>query len=152
MKHKIRNNTFQLRCPRCNHEFTYDNGYYDKNIANIAKEIHNIMAQHAEYKTLPSLERVKRKEWYERSKRALILKEKEIRQLKELRKICDQQVNSQMFVIWKVLVKDRFGEDIFNEMLREAEEELKCYQVTGMMRRPYTRSNKKSSVTSINKL
>lgn len=151
MKH-IRNNRFQLRCPRCNHEFAYDNGYYDKNIAILSKEITDIIAQHHEYKSLPTLEQAKRRDWYDRSKKSLVFKQKEIKELKEIRKLCDQQVNNQMFTILKVLIKDRFGEEVYQEMLKEAEEELACYQMTGMMRRKYTRSNAKANVTSINKL
>lgn len=41
----------QLVCPKCRHEFSYNNGYYDVNIARLKKEINEILEQLADYKT-----------------------------------------------------------------------------------------------------
>ena len=54
---------YQLVCPKCRHEFAYDNGYIDKNITRIGYEIEDIKAQLAKYKLLPYEEQIKRKEW-----------------------------------------------------------------------------------------
>lgn len=44
---------YQMRCPECGHEFAYDNGYYDKNIARLGAEIRAINLQLAEHNMLP---------------------------------------------------------------------------------------------------
>lgn len=42
----------QLRCPKCGHEFGYDNGYYDRNIERLGHEIQDLIRQLANHKLL----------------------------------------------------------------------------------------------------
>lgn len=143
---------YQLRCPKCRYEFPYDNGYYDKNIARLGEEIRDINLQLAEYNALPWHERKARTDWWNRTKNALAAKQKEIGELKAIRKICDQQLKAMEHQILKNLVKERLGVDEYRKLIAEMEEEARAYEVSGLMRHEYTRSNSKPSVTSINKL
>lgn len=79
-------------------------------------------------------------------------KQKELGELKAIRKVCDQQLKAVEFQIFKDLVKDRLGEAAYKELLEKMEEEAKVYEISGLMRHEYTHSNSKSGVTSINKL
>lgn len=142
----------QLTCPKCHFEFEYDNGYYDQNIARLGCEIHDIINQLAEYKLLPKGERFAKKEWQKRAKKSLSEKQKEISELKAIRKAADQQLGRYEFEIFKNLVRDAVGEDLYRKLIEEMKSESEAYRISGMMRHEYTRSNSKSNVTNINKI
>ena len=143
---------YQLHCPKCHHEFTYDNGYYDSNIARLGMEIQSLTRQLSEHRTLPWAEQKRRSDWYFRTKKALAEKQEEIKGLKEIRKVSDQQVKRAEFQIFKNLVKEKYGEEAYKSLIAKMEKELEAYKVSGLMWHEYTRSNAKSNVTSINKL
>lgn len=143
---------YQMRCPKCGHEFAYDNGYYDKNIERLGAEIRDINLQLAEYNLLPWEEKKKKTDWWKRAKRKLAAAQKEMGELKAIRKVCDQQVKAVEFQILKNLIKERLGEVEYKNLLEKMEEEAKAYEISGLMRHEYTRANAKTDVTSINKL
>ena len=142
----------QLTCPKCHYEFGYDNGYYDENIARLGKEIYDIINQLAEHKLLPKGEQIARTDWWRRAKKSLAEKQKELSELKAIRKAADQQLRRYEFEIFKNLVRDAVGEDLYRKLIEKMKLELEAYQTSGLMRHEYTRSNSKSSVTSIDKL
>lgn len=143
---------YQLHCPKCHHEFTCDNGYYDKNIARLGAEIRSLTRQLAEHKLLPWPEQKRRTDWWRRTKKLLAEKHEELGALKSIRKVCDQQIKHAEHHIFKRLVREKIGEKEFMELIAKAEEELKAYQVSGLMLHEYTRSNSKPGVTNIDKL
>jgi len=143
---------YQLHCPKCHHEFSYDNEYYDKNIARLGVEIRDIQLQIREHNMLPWPEKKARTDWWLRAKKSLTEKQKEIAELKAFRKVADQQLRYYEYHIFKGLVKERLGEKEWLELIRKANEELEAYKVSGLMWHEYTRSNAKADVTSINKL
>lgn len=143
---------YQLHCPHCNHEFTYDNGYYDKNITRLGMEISSITRQLAEHKTLPWPEQKRRSDWYFRVKKQLAEKQEELAGLKAIRKVSDQQIKFAEYQIFKNLVKEQFGEKVYKELLEKVIKELEAYQISGLMLHEYSRSNAKANVTSINKI
>ena len=143
---------YQLHCPKCNHEFTYDNGYYDKNIARLGAEIQTLTRQLAEHNLLPKHEQKRRTDWWLRTKKKLAEKHEELNALKSIRKVCDQQIKHAEHHIFKRLVRERLGEKEYMELIAKADEELKAYQVSGLMLHEYTRANSKPGVTHINKL
>lgn len=143
---------YQLRCPKCHHEFAYDNGYYDKNIERLGAEINELNRQLAEHRMLPWPEQKRRTDWWLRAKMALAEKQKELGELKSIRKAADQQVNQVLFHMFKALVKEKVGEQVYMELIEQSKKELEAYKVSGLMRHEYTRSNAKANVTSINKL
>lgn len=138
-------------CPKCHHEFQYDNGYIDKNIATLAHEISDIMKQLAEYKLLSPDEKRRKKEWRKRAMYTLSCKQQEIQELKAIRKVSDQQVNQMECGVFKSLVRERFGDAVYHELISQTEEEVKAYKVSGLMRHEYSRAGGKG-VTSINKV
>ena len=143
---------YQMHCPKCNHEFTYDNGYYDTNIARLGVEIREIQLQLANHKLLPYDEQRRRTDWWLRAKRAVTEKSKELAELKALRKVYDQQRHNMEIGAFKRIVKELVGEEKYYHLLKKAEEEVKAYSIAKQMKHKYTRANSKADVTNINKL
>ena len=143
---------YQLICPKCKHEFTYDNGYYDKNIVRLGQEIREITLQLQEHRLLPWSEQKARTDWFYRTKRALAAKQKELGELKAIRKVSDQQLDRYFLKAFKSIVKEECGEEVYTRLRDKALAELEAYKVSGLMRHEYTRSSSKSNVTSISKL
>lgn len=143
---------YQVTCPNCHYEWHYDNGYYDKHITRLGIEIHDITLQLQKHKQLPKKEQYARTEWYLSTKKSLTEKTKLHAELKALRKIYDQQRKQREFEVFKDLVRETVGETKYRELLEQMTFELKAYNTSDLMKHEYTRSNSKSSVTSINKL
>ena len=143
---------YQITCPVCHHEWSYDNGYYDKNIARLGVEIQDIILQLQKHNQLPKHEQHQRTDWWKSAKRALTEKQKELAELKALRKQYDQQRHRYEYQKFKELTREYVGEIKFQELIKQMERELEAYSLSDLMRHEYTRSNSKSSVTSINKL
>lgn len=143
---------YQMTCPKCHHEWHYDNGYYDDNITRLGIEIQEIILQLQKHKQLPKSEQYVRTEWWLSAKKALTEKQKQLAELKALRKIYDQQVNHYVFEYFKQAVKEYYGEQGYQMCLEKAKKDAEAYTMGDMMRKPYTRSNSKSDVTSIDKL
>ena len=141
-----------MTCPKCKYEFTYDNGYYDKHITRLGNEIRDIQLQLAEHNTLPYHIKMSRTEWWNRAKRSLAEKQKELAELKAIRKVCDQQLKSYEYQTFKNIVKEFVGEEQYHKFIEQMKEDLEAYKISGLMRHEYTRSNSKSNVTGLNKL
>ncbi len=143
---------YQMICPKCHHEWHYDNGYLDDNIAKLGVEIQEIILQLREHKQLPKSQQYARTEWWLSAKKALTVKQKQLAELKAFRKINDQQVKQYEFLTWKELFKEEYGEEAYKSMLKKVEKEVEAYTTSGLMRHEYTRANYKADVVSINKL
>ena len=143
---------YQLTCPKCKHEFAYDSDYYEKNITRLGLEIAEIISQLAEHRRLCWSEQKARTDWFFRAKKALAEKQVELAELKAIRKQADQQIDHMMFRIFKDLVREEIGEEAYKRLIEKSKAELEAYEISGMMRHEYTRSNAKANVTSINKL
>ena len=143
---------YQMTCPKCHHEWHYDNGYYDDNITRLGIEIQEIILQLQQHKQLPKSEQYARTEWWLSAKKALTVKQKQLAELKALRKIYDQQTNHYVFEYFKQAVKEYFGEQGYQMCLDRALKDAEAYTTADMMKKQYTRSNSMSDVTSIDKL
>lgn len=141
----------QLRCPKCGHEFGYDNGYYDRNIERLGHEIADLNRQLAQHKLLPFPEQKRRTDWWLRTKKALAEKQEQLGELKAIRKAADQQIKYAEAVIFRNLVKERLGEKEYMKLVLEAEKEMDAYKISGQMWHEYSRT-RGQSVTNINKL
>lgn len=142
----------QMVCPKCKHEFTYDNGDIDMRIAHLKKDIAVINTQIQEYNALSTSEQRSRYEWRRYAAKALTKKTAELRDLKEYRKLADQQIKNMEFHLFKALTREYVGEDVYMEIIEKMEADLEAYKVSGCMQHEYTRSHHMSSATSINKL
>lgn len=142
-----------MTCPFCKQEFPFDNGGLDREISEIGQRITTINRRLSEINHLPPYRRT-RETWNERRRLAseLARLQEKIAGLKSVRKATDQQIKAFEFQEFKNIVKERFGEAEYRKILDEVQQELKAYQISGLMRHEYTRSPHKSSVTSINKL
>lgn len=143
---------YQLTCPKCKHEFAYDNDHINGKLARNSAEITDINKQLSQFKLLPADERKRRKAWENRIKARLTELMAENSQLKSFRKVADQQVKYMQFQIFKNLVEEEFGTETYRRLLNRAEEELEAYKISGLMAHEYTRANYKTAVTNINKL
>jgi hypothetical protein len=143
---------YQLTCPKCHYEFTYDNGYIDKNIVRLGCEIRDIINQLAEHNLLPKPEQKARTDWWKRAKKSLAEKQKELAELKAIRKVSDQQIKGYEYQIFKNLTKELVGETEYKKLIEKMQLELEAYQVSGLMRHEYTRSNSQNEITSTNKI
>lgn len=147
----MRPSKYQMTCPKCKYEFTYDNGYIDKNITRLGIEINEINRQFANFKLLPASEQRKRRDWAAKLKVILVTKQKEISELKAIRKVSDQQIRHYEYEVFKALVRERYGETAFRELLDLKDKELEAYKASNLMRHEYSRSGG-CSITSINNL
>ena len=143
---------YQLTCPKCKHEFAYDNGHIDSEIARLGQKASELQRQLSEYKTLPYIERKRKKEWRTRAAAALSSTNQQLAKLKAFRKNADQQVDKVRYALLKDLIKEEFGEEAFARLWEKSEREMEAYQISGLMRHEYTRANSKANVTSVNKL
>lgn len=141
-----------MTCPYCKREFPYNNGDLDKKISNIGQRITSINRELAEIKALPT----KAKKAREGRRKVLVMEltglMEKVSGLKAIRKACDQQVKYYEYLAFKEIVKERYGEKEYKQIIAMVEDEIKAYKISGLMLHEYTRSASKSNVTSINKL
>lgn len=142
---------YQLVCPKCKHEFAYDNGELDKRITELGLEINSIELQIAQYNALPPGEKKKREDWKKRAAISRLQKTQEIKRLKAYRKVADQQRKHAELTLFQNLIKETYGDEVFREMLEKVQAEMEAYQTSGLMWHEYSRANGQS-ITSINKL
>ncbi len=140
----------QLTCPNCRYEFHYDNGYYDDNITRLGVEIKDIIVQLSAYKTLPRDQQRMSADWRNRARKALSEKQKEIAELKAIRKLGDQQIKRLEYELFKQAVKDRYGEDAYRKCLDEVVKGVEAYKLSDLAKTPYSRHG--AGVVSIAKL
>ena len=143
---------YQLTCPNCKHEFAYDNTYYDKNIARLGVEIHDITLQIQQHKLLPWPEQKARTDWWLRAKKSLTEKQKELAELKAIRKCADQQIKSFVQDAFNHYVREEIGEEAYIRLKEKAKADCEAYQISGLMRHEYSKANYKPDVISISKL
>lgn len=143
---------YQLTCPKCKHEFAYDNGHIDSKIARLSAEVTSLIRQLSEHNRLPKDVQYKRTEWWKTTKVQLARAQEELAAAKAFRKVADQQVERFKNDAFKHLVREYVGDKAYIQLMKQAEEDTQAYQISGLMRHEYTRSNAKADVISINKL
>lgn len=145
--------SLQMTCPYCKKEFPYDNGYLDYKISSKGQELLKIRQRLTKIKNLPKSEKnyftlKERKNLIEKENKINI----ELKELKTVRKQCDQQIHIFEYETFKNIIKDKYGESEFRNILDQVTEELQAYKISGLAHHEYTRSGSKQNVTSINKL
>lgn len=143
---------YQMVCPNCHHEWHYDQGYYDDNIARLGIEIKEITLQIQAHKQKPKYIQYQNTEWWLSAKKALTAKQKELAELKALRKIYNEQRNKSIDAYFMQIVKEKVGEANYIKWREQAEKEAGAYTIKDIMKTPYSRANYKEGVTSIDKL
>ena len=115
-----KNGSFQIVCPQCHHEFRYDMRYYSDNIAKLNREISEMRQQLTDYKDFSPK---KKREWSNWRKQLLSRYEQkleELRELKEYKKMFNIQVNNEIELAFRRLVKQRIGEEEYIKLREEA--------------------------------
>lgn len=143
---------YQIVCPNCHHEWHYDQGYYDDNIARLGIEIQDIILQLQAHKQLPQYMQRQRTEWWLSAKKALTEKQKQLAELKALRKMYNEQRDKSIDYYFRQIVKEQVGEANFIKWREQAEKEAGAYTIKDIMKTPYSRANYKEGATSIDKL
>ena len=128
---------YQLTCPNCRYEFQYDAGYVERNIEKLGQEIREIQLQLAEHKLLPFDEQRRRTEWWLRAKHSLAYKQKDLADLKAVKKKADQQIQPAQFQILKQLIAEIYGEQTLQLLLHKVDKEMEAYKVSGLMWHEY---------------
>ena len=143
---------YQLHCPKCHHEWSYDAGHIDGDIHRLGVEIQDIILQLAEHNRLPKKEQYARTDWWKSAKKALAEKQKERAELKALRKMANQEIKRTVDGFFRQMVQEKIGYSEYVKLCEKAEAEAEAYNVSQMMRHTYTRSGAKDDVTSIGKI
>lgn len=143
---------YQMVCPNCHHEWHYDQAYYDDNIARLGIEIKEITLQIQAHKQLPMYMQKQKTEWWLSAKKALTAKQKELAELKALRKIYNEQRNKSIDEYFKNIVREQVGLETYVKWREQAEKEAGAYTIKDIMKTPYSRANYKEGVTSVDKL
>lgn len=143
---------YQLTCPKCKHEFAYDNGHIDAKIARLAAEQQSLQRQLTEHKLLPKDEQFRRTAWWKRTKAKFAAVTEELTNLKSFRKLADQNVEKFKNDAFKHLVREKLGDEEYIRLVKQAEADCEAYKISGLMRHEYSKANYKTGATSINKL
>jgi hypothetical protein len=143
---------YQIVCPNCHHEWHYDQGYYDDEIARLGVEIQDIMTQLHAHNQLPEYMQRQRTEWWLSAKKALTMKQTKLSELRALRKMYNEQRRKSIDEYFKQIVKEQVGEVNYVKWMEQADKEAGAYTIKDIMKTPYSRANYKEGVTSIDKL
>ena len=143
----------QLTCPFCKQEFPFNNGELDRKIAYFSQKI---SANNAKCGEIKAILVQKHDEELADEKRRIVQQTKwmqvELSKLKTRRKVVDQQIDKYSYQIFKALLKEKYGDEAYRDMLDAVQAELEAYKISGLMRHEYTKSQSKNEVISINKL
>lgn len=142
---------YQMICPNCHYEWHYNQTYYDDNITRLGFEISSIMQQLTEYKAQPKDIQRQRAEWYNSAKKALQIKQKEVSELRALRKMYNEQKEKSIDRCFREIVREKVGEETYIKWRELADKEAEAYSITDMMKTPYSRANYKEGATFIAK-
>ena len=143
---------YQLTCPKCKHEFTYDGGEIDAKIERLKNEITRHIKWLEEYKLMPKYKQNELRQTRYYKKKSLGEMQTDLQALKSQRKVANEHIQRSTLEIFAQLVRDEIGEKRYIELKQKAEQELEAYQLSGLMRHEYTRASSKGNVTNINKL
>ena len=114
-----------LKCPKCGYDFSYNTNHIEEEIDTLKCDITSIRSQMAQHKA--NNPKGYRDAWYRKANSALQYKQAQITKLKKARKATAVEIKLQTFELFKKIVKDRYGQDEYLKMIKEAEEELVYY-------------------------
>lgn len=143
---------YQLTCPKCKHEFAYNNGHIDSEIATVKDRVAKVEKLLAEYKLLPYEEQMRKKAYRKRLAAEKLELCQKLQALKSFRKHANEERRRTIDSAFNQLVKEEIGEKEYKRLREKAEAECEAYNICDMMKHEYTRANYKTDVTSINKL
>jgi len=132
---------FGFICPHCKKEIIYDDEYYDRKIAELGKEINEVIKQIQMIKEKPLKER---KSW-EAAKQQMHKRYenlcKERKELKSYRKGANKMRDNYVFTAFKEIVKERYGANVYMEIIKEAENDIAATSTEELMTRGYSRKH-----------
>ena len=114
-----------LRCPKCGYDFSYNTNHVEEEIDRIKCEITSIKSQMNEHKK--NKPNRYRDQWYRRASAAIAAKQAQLQELKKARKATAVEIKNQTNKIFYQLVKEKIGADEALKLMKEAEEQMVCY-------------------------
>ena len=130
----------QLTCPNCQYEFSFNLGNIDSKIQELGQDIHSIIKQLAEYKTLSIKEQEEKKEWRNRTAYALAKKKEQLKKLKIKSKSVHDEVTRMNYHILKNVIKEFYGNEEFERCINEVIKRGESYNTSNVMGTSYTHS------------
>lgn len=134
---------FGFICPHCKKEITYDDEYYDRKIAELGRDINDIMAQVSAIKKKPYNER----RMWENAKQQMLNRVKDLSrergELKGYRKGANKMRDGYMFVAFKEIVKEKYGQYEYMKLIKEAESDIAALTTEELMTKGYSRKKGK---------
>lgn len=134
---------FGFICPHCKKEIIYDDEYYDRKIAELGRDINDIMAQVSAIKKKPYNER----RMWENAKQQMLNRVKDLSRergdLKRYRKGANKMRDGYMFVAFKEIVKEKYGQDEYMKLIKEAESDIAALTTEELMTKGYSRKKGK---------
>lgn len=142
------NRIYQISCPNCHHEWSYNRNYYAQRIKQLGQEIEEINNQISANKRIESR---RNKEWERNAINAKNIKLKQLQELKEIRAQYDIESNMNIYNWFKQLVKEEIGEKRYMELIEQADKEARAYSINTIAKTTYSRKGgeKIISVTKI---
>ena len=120
-----RQKPIHLRCQKCGYDFSYNANYVERNIDTLKKEITQIVEQLTQFKAEhPDARERNANKWYQSAKKAQVIKTKELSELKNYRKIAEQEIKLQTYYAFRRKVAEIIGNDKMIELVRECEKEM----------------------------
>lgn len=134
---------FGFICPHCNKEIVYNDEYYDRKIEELGREITNITAQLSEIKRKPYNERRAWENARQQMRKRCEDLCRERRELKAYRKGANKMRDDYVFTAFKEIVKERYGADVYMNIIKEAESDIAAATTEELMTRGYSRKKGK---------
>lgn len=128
-----------LKCPKCNYDFEYNEGYVERKIDELRMEIHSIDSQLADFKAKHPYG-YKTDPWYRSAVKAKTTKTEQLSEIRNYRKLAYNQRDVQMFYALKARLRRELGEEKYMQLIQELEDELR-YNVADLAKQKYTNFN-----------
>lgn len=116
-----------LTCPKCHYEFEFDHVRYDNDIARLGKEIRDIMDQFARNKASMGEWSPQYKDWAAKAARAMRIKQNQIAELKQFRKVANEQAQQTKLQIFAQIVREHVPFEQYVAWHEQAEK-MVCYR------------------------
>lgn len=129
-------------CPHCNREIAYNMSYYNNKIAELKADISNIDLEFARQKGNEQVD----KDWKRRAQSAKSIKIKQLAELKAYRTTANEYLNHNIEHTMCQLVKDKYGEEVYKQLIEEAEKLCEHTTAIAAMKVAYTRADGKKIV------
>ena len=128
----------QLRCPKCGEEFAFNRGKLEEERSILVIQLQEALAHLTEIKKLPKSAHSD-KTWRERThwKRVSNQLNMRLSEIKTLLKQVSGPVTSDLFSLYRERMKDLYGEEADESVMKWAKQNLEAYKVSSLSAHEY---------------